>query len=1127
MQFTALSHHVTRALSFKGRCKPWCPKTLLVMKLTSFFLLAATLQVSAKVHSQTVSYSAREVPIEQVFQVIKAQTGYVVFCNASTLQGIKPVTITAKNLELEAFLKEFLKGLPLEYTIKKKTIIISPAVVGVNTNNEPPPPPGDIHGTVTDSLGNALAGASVTVKGSKRGTGTNEKGNFELKGISDNATLIISFTGFESKEYRLNGKNGVIITLSRSNSVLDNIQVIAYGQTTQRLNVGNVTTVNASDIEKQPVDNPLLALEGRVPGLFITQSSGLAGSGVTVQIQGQNSIQNGNNPFYVIDGVPYIPQLLTNLGGILGGSGNNVGGGGTPLSYINPADIETISVLKDADATAIYGSRAANGAILITTKKGKGGQTRVDFSLQQGIGQVTRRLDMMNTQQYLQMRHEGLNNDGITPSLANGDYDLLQWDTTRNTDWQKALIGGTAHYSNFNATASGGNSVTQYLIGGTYHRQTSVFPGNYADQKGSLHFNINTVSTNQKFRLQLSGNYLIDNNQLPGNDLTNAAITLAADAPPLYNADGSLNWAPSGSGTSTFAVNPLAFSINTYENKIYNLIGNSVISYQVLPCLEIKSSFGYTTMQQNEMATQPLTSTPPEYQPYTLRTAQYSNNNINSWIIEPQASYRHIFGKGKLDLLMGSTIEQNNSNGQILYGSGYNSDLSLANIASASTINAGSTAAMYKYNAVFGRASYNWSDKYLVNFSGRRDGSSRFGPANQFHDFAAAGIGWIFSKEEFVSDNLPFISFGKLRASYGSTGNDQIGDYQFLSQYSTVGAQVPYQGALGLIPTNLPNPYLQWELTRKAEAGLDIGFIKDRILLNATYFQNRSSNQLLGYSLPVITGFLSVAQNLPATVQNMGLELTLGSTNVKTKNFNWSTHVNLTIPRNKLVAFPGLTASSYANLLVVGQPLGILKVYHLIGVNDTTGTYEFSSSKGNPTYNPSYGTDNNVIVSLAPKFYGGVDNRVSYKGFEIDFLFQFVKQIGFNYAFGGIYPGTFGGGLSNQPTWVLDRWQKPGDVAHIQKYSSGYSLIGEFTDAAFESDGAYTDASYIRLKNLSLSWQLPEAWDKNAHLHNFRIFIQGQNLLTLTRYKGMDPENMSTTSLPPLKVVTFGLQIGL
>lgn len=1111
-------------------------KTLRIMRLTAFFIIAACLQSQAKGFSQTVTLLEKKAPLEKVLKDIKRQTGYNFLYDVDLLQQAAPVDLEVRNASLESVLAQCFTNQPFSYTIAGKVIVLSR-----KEPNKPEqlymPPPTDIHGHVTDSSGAALTGASVTVKGTKKGTTTDAKGNFELRNVDENATIIISYSGFEAREFRLSNSpglksGGLSVVLQHNNSSLDQMQIIAYGTTTERLNTGDVATINASAIEKQPVDNPLLALEGRVPGLFVTQSSGLSGAGVTVQIQGQNSIQNGNNPFYVIDGVPYTSELLPNLGGILGSSvGNPIGGGntqsGNPLSYINPSDIESISILKDADATAIYGSRAANGAIIITTKKGKAGQTKVDMNLQQGIGHVTRKFDMMNTTQYLQMRHEGLNNDGITPSIVNGDYDLLLWDTTRNTNWQKALIGGIAQYSNFGATVSGGNSYTQYLVGGTYYRQSTVFPGNYSDQKGSLHFNINTISLNQKFHLQFSGNYLLDNNNLPGIDLTNEAITLAPDSPPLYNLDGSLNWAPNASGASTFIYNPMAYVLDTYLNKSNNFVSNAIMRYQVLPGLEFKGSFGYTNMQQNEIATQPLISMPPEDRPYNQRYAQYSNNNINSWIIEPQASYRHIFGKMKLDLLLGSTIEQNNSNGEILYGSGYSSDLLLGNITSASAINASSTITTYKYNALFGRLSYNWNDKYLVNLSTRRDGSSRFGPANQFHDFASAGIGWLFYKEKFFSENIPLISFGKLRASYGTTGNDQIADYQFLSQYYNVGAQVPYQGALGLAPSGLTNPYLQWELTRKIEAGLDLGFVKDRVLLNATYFLNRSSNQLLGYNLPLITGFSSVSENFPATVQNTGIEGTLSTINIKTKNFTWSTHVNLTIPRNKLIAFPGLANSSYSNLLVLGKSLNTRKLFHFIGVNDTTGIYQFSDIKGNATYNPSFSTDLTGMVNLAPKYYGGFENNISYKGFEIDFLFQFVKQMGGNYAFGGTYPGAFVGGGANQPTWVLDRWQKPGDKAPIQKYSSGFGLLGPYDIAAYESDGAYSDASYIKLKNLSLSWQLPKSWEKKTHMQNARIYAQGQNLLTLTHYKGMDPENMSTYSLPPLRILTFGVQMGL
>ncbi|HEX9512826.1 MAG TPA: SusC/RagA family TonB-linked outer membrane protein, partial [Puia sp.] len=970
---------------------------------------------------------------------------------------------------------------------------------------------------------------TVTIKKLGKSGTTNEKGEFVLQNVPNGTyTVEISYVGYEKFTSEIVASDNTMMVnaeLKKSTNRLDEVQVIAYGTTTERFNTGNVSVVKAEDIEKQPVNNPLLALEGRVPGLVITQAAGLPGSGVTVQIQGQNSIGNGNDPFYVIDGVPYTSQLLPSLNHLLlGTSGVNNPQAGNPLSYINPSDIESISVLKDADATAIYGSRAANGAILITTKKGKAGQTKADINMQSGWGQVTRKLDLLNTQQYLQMRHEALNNDGITASLANGDYDLLQWDTTRYTDWQKALIGGTAQYTNVSASVSGGTTTTQYIVGGTYHRETTVFPGHFADQKGSLHFNINSVSANQKFRLQLSGNYLVDNNQLPGIDLTNTAITLAPNEPSLYNADGSLNWAPSATGTSTFYNNPLSYLYNKYTNKANNLISNAVFSYQVLPGLDVRSSFGYTNLQINEIATSPLISTPPEARPYNQSAAQYGNNNINSWIIESQVSYKRVIGKGRIEALVGTTINQNNSNGQQLTGIGYNSDLVLEDIRSAASVTVQSTiASLYKYNALFGRLSYNWDDKYLINLTARRDGSSRFGAANQFHNFGAAGIGWIFSKEAIIRNTLPFLSFGKLRASYGTTGNDQIGDYQFLNLYRPTYAQVPYQGATGLAPNGLANPYLQWEETKKLQFGLEVGFLKDRILLNTNYFQNRSSNQLLNYVLPIITGFVGIARNFPATVQNKGWEFTLTVTNVKTRDFTWSTHINLTLPQNKLVAFPNLASSSYAAALAIGQPITIQHVFHLISVNDTTGIYQFADSKGNPTYNPSFGTDYTVIINTSPKFYGGFQNSFSYKGFQLDFLFQFVKQKALNY-FLGYYPGTEG---SNQPVSVLSRWQKPGDIAPIQRYNSNYGLFQQFFDASVFSDAAYSDASYIRLKNLSLSWQLPEVWRKKAHLQNARLYMQGQNLLTITKYQGMDPENESTISLPPLRVLSVGVQVEL
>lgn len=1106
-------------------------KILRVVKITAFILLIACLQVSARGYGQRVTLRVKHASLETVLAEIQKQTGFNFIYARIELENAKPVDLDVKDADLRQVLVQCFKDQPLAYTIEDQYVVVKKKTVeasiqrGVGDSSKPREI--EVNGRVTNQQGEPLVGATVIVKNGKKGVVTNEKGLFEIKHVPFNAVLEISYTGYQQRDVAVDGLGMILVELAVANNSLDGIQVIAYGQTTQRLSVGDVTTISGTAIERQPVNNPLLALEGQVPGLFITQSTGLSGGAVIAQIQGQNSIQQGNDPFYVVDGVPYVSQFLPNLGGGLSGTllgpNYNQSQEGSPFSYINPADIESISVLKDADATAIYGSRAANGAILITTKKGKAGRTKVDFNLQQGWGHVTRRLNLLNTPEYLEMRREAISNDGDSLSDPNlFAPDLLQWDTTRYTDWQKTLIGGTAQYTNLGMTISGGNATTQYLVGGNFHRETTVFPGSFADQKGSLHFNINNVSTNQRFKFQLSGNYLVDDNQLPSFDLTSIAITTPPDGPSLYNKDGSLDWAPNSSGTSTW-YNPIANLYSTYSNKGNNLISNAVMSYEVLPGLNIRGSFGYTNLQTTETIITPLIALPPESRPYAQRSAQYGDNDINSWIVEPQVAYKFLIGNGKVEALAGTTINEINGNGQQLMGIGYNSDQVLGDIHSASSVSVTSTvASVYKYNALFGRLAYNLNDKYLINLSARRDGSSRFGPANEFHDFWATGAGWIFSKEEFLQNELKFLSFGKLRVSYGTTGNDQIGNYGNLSQYVPTYAQVAYQSATGLTPIGLTNPYLQWEETKKAEAGIDLGFLKDRLLLNTTYFQNRSSNQLLGYSLPIITGFTSITKNLPATVENMGWQLTLNTINVKTKNFGWSTHVNLTIPENKLISFPNLATSGYSSSLIVGKSISIKELYHLVGVNDTTGIYQFSSKSG-PTYNPVYGTDNTVIINSAPKFYGGIQNSLNYKGFQLDILFQFVKQVGLNYKFGSEVPGHL---ELNQPISVLDRWQKIGDEKPIEKYSNGYSLYGAFGDAQ-NSDAAYSDASYVKLKNLSISWQLPATWTKRLSLQYFRVYVQAQNLLTITHYDGIDPENMSTGSLPPLRVLTMGVQVGL
>jgi TonB-dependent starch-binding outer membrane protein SusC len=1099
---------------------------LRVMKLTTIIILAACLHSSANGLAQnTITFSGKEVSLENVFNAIKKQTNYRFFFNTNMLQQASKVTIDVKNSPIEQVMNLVLKDQPLTFAIKGRTIfIMKKEEQKTSVVEQPTGDPITVSGRVTDDQGLPLVGANVKVKGSNTGVTTDNQGRFTLNNVDPSAILEISFVGHETQVLSVKGKSVLSVALGQKVGTLDETVVIAYGTTTRRFSTGNVSSVKASDIEKQPVTNPLLTLQGRVPGLVVTQENGITGGPVTIRIQGQNSLKSGNEPLIVIDGVPYPTTMLrTGFDLVLGSS--SLPSGPSPLNFINPKDIESIDVLKDADATAIYGSRAANGAILITTKKGKDGPTKIDINVQKGWGKVTSLIKVLDSRQYLDMRYEAYRNDGIDWRQSSiSANDLKLWDTTNYTDWQKTLIGGTSQFDNVNATVSSGTARLQYLVGATYNKTTTVFPGDFSDKRGAIHFNLNGISSNQKLKVQFSTNYMVDDNRLPGVDLTQTAIRLEPVAPTLYNEDGTLNWQQNSLGSSTWD-NPLVQLLyRKYSNKTKNLVSNLTLSYNVFNGLELKGSVGYTNMQGEEYRAVPLDAVKPENRNNIPipRSSDFGSRSMNSWIIEPQLVYNKGIGGGKLNFLMGASIQQSTEAANWLIASGYGSDQQMKSRSLAPAVSVAVDAFKeYRYNGVFSRLNYAWKDKYILNLSIRRDGSSRFGDKNKMHNFGSIGAAWIFSQENFIQKNVPFISFGKLRGSYGSTGNDLIGDYSYLNLYFGVPSPVPYQGVPGLQPSRLFNPYLQWEKTNKLQLGIDFGFLKDRILINATYALNRSSNQLLNYSLPSITGFTSIASNFPATVQNISWEFLLNTINIKNADISWSTSINLTIPKNKLVSFPNLERSSYARDYVVGQPIGIAKVNNFYDVEPTTGQYRTLDINGNPTYTPTL-NDATYIAKTFPKFYGGFENSFRFKNFQLDFIFQYMNQIGKPLLFNNgsaIYPGRFLSGFSNQPITVLDRWQKPGDDVAIQKFSNTLSSASAIT-----SNVGYTDASYLRLKNLSLSWSLPQAYIRRLKIQNLQFYMQGQNLWTITDYQGLDPEVQGITSLPPLKIWTLGIK---
>ncbi|WP_111309837.1 SusC/RagA family TonB-linked outer membrane protein [Confluentibacter sediminis] len=969
----------------------------------------------------------------------------------------------------------------------------------------------EVHGIITDAQSLPLAGVAISVKGTQKGTVSDFNGYYKLL-VDKNDVLVFSFMGFKTQEVSIQSRTELNVQLETDITSLDAVEINAgYYIVSDRERTGNISTIKAVDIGKQPVNNPLGAIQGYMSGVNIVQTTGVPGGGYNIQIRGKNFINGSTEPLYIIDGVPFSSQSL----GSYDVSGQIFAGNISPLNAINPNDIKSIEVLKDADATAIYGSRGANGVVLITTKKGLVGKTQFKANISSTLGQVSNFLKLMNTEQYLELRREGIINDGYgsfldTPAFDFFWPDVKSWDNTRYTDWQKELIGGTVYRNNAQIAVSGGSAQTQFLVSANHQKETTVFPGDANYKKTTVHSNINHQSNDSRFKINLSIIYSNEKNQLPRTDFTYTAYTLEPNAPKLYDDEGNINWE-----NNTWD-NPIASLEEDYHVEINTLIANTGISYMLLPNLEFKTSLGYNTYGLESYKTLPSSARKPSlgFTPEINSSITTNNSKRRSWIAEPQLNWNKDWNKTKITILMGATFQRETTQQFVQKGTGFPNNNLIFNLSAAEILEVLQDAdSEYSYQAFFGRINFSWDSKYILNLTGRRDGSSRFGPGKQFGNFGAAGLAWLFSEENIFSDSS-ILSFGKLRASYGTTGSDNIGDYKFLDTYNVTGFD--YDGTTILEPTGIFNPLFGWEANKKLEIALELGFFKDRLLLNTSWYRSRSSNQLIGIPLAATTGFLELTGNFDATVENTGFETELQAVNLQTKNFNWTTNFNITIPRNKLIKFDDLETSTFANRLIIGEPITIIKLYNALGVDPDTGVYQFEDC--NNDGNIRSPEDKQWIEDFTPNFYGGLGNTFSYKNLTLDFFFQFKKQRAFNNLRWRTTPGLRGNGSVDS----LDRWQQQDDTNPYQKASGGLSpSVGSSDLNQSESNAAVSDASFIRLRNISLNYKIPTI-NKNLDLN---VYLQGQNLLTFTKYEGPDPEQPSSIVLPPLTNITLGLQI--
>jgi TonB-linked SusC/RagA family outer membrane protein len=948
-----------------------------------------------------------------------------------------------------------------------------------------------------------MSGVHIKIKGSNTGTFSDQQGEYSLT-VNNKATLIFSYLGYHSRELPILGRTTLDVQMQSEVTELQEVEINAgYYTVKEKERTGSISRVTAKEIELQPIVSPLEALQGRMAGVEVVQSA-IPGTATSIRIRGQNSLRNalddnGNRPLYIIDGLPINSSPIYSFSGLTSLTGVD------PLNTLNLSNIESIEILKDADATAIYGSRGANGVILITTKGGKNYEKRTDMEvrLYSGIGKVSNTMDLLNTEQYLALRREAFDNDGVTPTEVNA-RDLLLWNQDRYTDWQKELFGGTAVVTNLNLAVSGSAENTSFRLGGSYHKAGNVFPGDFDYNKLTVGLNLDHRSKNDKFRMNLSLNYGIDNNDLfNSTNYVDLALSLAPNAPALYTQDGQLNWE-----NSTWT-NPLATLNNSSSAKANNLVSNLGLTYQLVSGLLLKANMGYTSLESEEKVKTPIRSYDPALWDRISHRSLHSYTKRNSWILEPQLVYNLNLGKAKLDALVGVTFQQSNDNDLRIIGTGYADEQFIGNLAATDRVTVTSNQHLtYKYNALFARIGFNWNARYFINLTGRRDGSSRFGADKRFANFGAIGGAWIFSEENFIKNTLPFLSFGKFRGSYGITGSDQIGDYGYLDTYEAT------PGPGGLYPTGLSNPDYSWESNRKLEAAMELGLFRDRVNLGVSWYRNRSSNQLVGYPLPSTTGFSLVQANLPATVQNTGWEFEWSSLNVRSDHFNWRTSLNLTIPNNKLLDFPDLEQTSYRNLYRVGKPLNIALLYQYDGIDPETGFQRVLDVNQDGRYDYD---DRIIVTNLGREYYGGINNEFTIKNFSLTFLWEFVKQDG--YLPTSSAPGRFG----NSPKDYSKVQNGTIENSDLPIASQSITAFRAYRNAQSSNFGI-GDASFVRLKTLAFSYDLPKALFHNNAARACKIFLHAQNLFTITDYKGLDPQFPGARILPAIRNLSCGVQ---
>jgi TonB-linked SusC/RagA family outer membrane protein len=941
-----------------------------------------------------------------------------------------------------------------------------------------------ITGTITAAEdGQPVIGATVTVKGTSVGSVTDINGKYQIS-TEPGSILQIRFVGMKSKEIVVATTNVIDVALEYEVLGIDEVVVVGYGSAIKRTVSGAITKVDTKGLSEMPTSSFESAIQGKTAGVFIEQASGKLGEAVKMRIRGSSSVSADNQPLYVVDGVPITSESLSN------GSNQPT----SPLADLAMSDVESIQILKDASAAAIYGSRASNGVVIITTKKGVKGATKFNVDYTTGISHPSRLMKWLNADQYLELFNESMDNvsdaDGLVwgwlPKNEFWDVFVPGWNDGYNADWQKEAFqkGGI---NRINVSASGGDNNTTYYTGLSYDNTRGILRGNNMT-KLSGRLNLDQKATD-KLTFGLQMNIIRTEMERVENDNAFATpLQLVAQSPltPVYDpATGELN-------TNTIYYNGLISLRDAFNNQtVFRSLANAYLSYKILKDLSFRSEFGTDILdlrEKNFWGRLTIGAGPAgEAQNRSVRVVNYNWENY--------LTYAKTFDIHDFNVIAGMSYQESKTTGSDVQGKGFPTDdfHNIANAAEATVFSSFDEG--YSFLSYFARANYKLSQKYLFTLSGRVDGSSRFGIDNRYGFFPAASAGWIISEEDFMAGLKNVLSYLKLRASYGITGNSGIPDYAHLALYTGVN----YAGRNALQPIQLQNRDLGWENTGQTDLGLDFGLYNNRLTGELDLYYKKTTNLLLFRTLPATSGFTGVWSNI-GELKNRGLELALHSNNF-VGSFKWTTDFNIAFNKNKIINIngPEITPNSL-NYVIEGQPIGVFKMRKYAGVDPANGDALYYINGESNATTKDYNLAGDLIVgSPNPNFTGGLNNYLEFKGIDLNVLMSFVygNKV---YNGGGKYQSANADWFDNQTTDQMNRWQKAGDVTDVPQARLGDG------NGTKESSRYLSDASYLRIRNINLGYNIPTRLINKIKLTNMRVYVGVQNLYTFTKYKGWDPE---------------------